>query len=188
MRNHEKKVPSKKGPISKVDKTLLKENRENIIINSIANTSIILMSTMMGAFTQIIVNMTDSMASGIAEVMGGKESGNKISREIKRNLPEVDQKSEAMISDIRKEIYSQMSQKKQEMKLLLSDPAFDVGPKIISEYDFNLPKLSEELDDNALAKYSKLLINEDMRFAEMFKALTEWLSALPKPPEADNQK
>ncbi len=187
MKNHVRKI-STKDSNSKVDNVVLKGNRENAIMNTIANTSIILMSTMMGAFTHAIVNVTDSMASGIAEVMGGKEAADKISGETRRNLPDVDQKTKAMISDIRKDIYLQLKQKKQEMAPFLSDPAFDVGPKIISEYDFNLPKLTEELDDKALVKYSKLLTAEDTRFAQMFKALTEWLSTLPKPPEADNQK
>jgi hypothetical protein len=126
------------------------------IINAMANTSVLLMSTVMGAFTQVIVNATEAMGSGMAEAIGGKEASDKVNQEIKRGLPEVDEKMKAMISDIRKDIYSQMRQKKQELELQLSNPAFEVGPKIIEKYDFKLPKLTQELDDNTLSQYSHL--------------------------------
>jgi hypothetical protein len=158
------------------------------IINAMANTSILLMSTVMGAFTQVIVNATEAMGSGMAEAIGGKEASDKVNQEIKRGLPEVDEKMKAMISDIRKDIYSQMRQKKQELELQLSNPAFEVGPKIIEKYDFKLPKLTQELDDNTLSQYSHLLVSEDARFTKMFKELTEWINSLPKPNGASQQK
>lgn len=135
----------------------------------------------MGAFTQVVVNATGAMASGMAEAMGGKEAGDKVNQEVKHGLPKGDKKMKAMISDIRKDLYSQMRQKRQELEPLLSDPAFEAGPKIIEKYDFKLPKLTQELDDKALSQYSQLLISEDVRFAKMFKELTEWISSLPKP-------
>jgi hypothetical protein len=49
------------------------------------------------------------------------------------------------------------------------------------KYDFNLPKLTQALDDTALSKYSQLLVTEDERFTKMFKELTEWINSLPKP-------
>jgi len=154
---------------------------EDKIIYAMANTSVILMSMMMGAFTQVVGSTMGAMASGMAEALGGKEASDKVDQEIKQGLPEVDGKMKAMISDMRKDIYSQMKQKRQEIKAMLSDPAFEVGPKIIEKYDFNLPKLTQELDDNTLSQYLQLLVSEDSRFAEMFKELTEWINSLPKP-------
>ena len=149
-------------------------------MNCIVNTSIILMGTMMGALTEAMVNVTGAVASGIAGAMDGKETEEKVARDIKQRLPEVDAKMKALIADIRKDIYAQLEQRRREMKPLLADPAFDVGPKIIEKYEFGVPKLTEELDDNTLAQYSQLLVSEDSRFAEMFKELTSWLSSLPK--------
>jgi hypothetical protein len=162
--------------------------REDKIMNAMVNTSVILMSTMMGAFTQVMVSATGAMASGMAEAMGGKEAGNQVNQEIKQKLPEADQKMKAMISDIKKDIYSQMAQKKKDLAPLLSDPAFEEGPKIIEKYDFKLPKLTQELHDNALAQYSQLLANEDPRFAKMFGELAKWLNSLPKPGEQTTTK
>ena len=164
-----------------------KTDRLDKIMNSIVNTSIILMSTMMGAFTQVVVNATSVMASGIAGAMGGDEAGEKVNEEIKQKLPEVDEKMKATISDLRKDIYAQMGQKRKEIEPLLSDPIFEVGPKIIEKYDFKLPKLTQELDDNMLAQYSQLLVSEDPRFTKMFKELTKWINSLPKLPEQTNR-
>jgi F0F1-type ATP synthase membrane subunit b/b' len=154
---------------------------EDKIIYAVANTSVILMSIMMGAFTQVIGSTMGTMASGMAEALGGKEASDKVDQEIKQGLPEVDAKMKTMISDLRKDIYAQMIQKRQELKQMLSDPTFELGPKIIEKYDFNLPKLTQELDDNALTQYSQLLISENADFAKMFKELTEWMNSLPKP-------
>ena len=165
-----------------------KTGRSDEIMNAMVNTSVILMSTMMGAFTQVIVNATGAMASGLAGAMGGEEAGEKVTEEFNQKLPEVDAKMKILISDIRKDLYAQMGQKKKEIEPLLSDPVFEVGPKIIEKYDFKLPKLTRELDDNALAQYSQLLVSEDSRFAKMFRELTEWLNSLPKIPEQTNRK
>jgi hypothetical protein len=154
---------------------------EDKIIYAMANTSVILMSMMMGLFTQVIGSTIGAMASGMSEAIGGKEASDKVDLEIKQGLPEIDEKMKAGISDLRKEIYAQMNQKRQELELVFSDPAFEVGPKIIEKYDFNLPKLTQKLDYDVLSQYSKLLVSEDVRFAKMFKELTEWTNSLPKP-------
>jgi len=178
------KLSNVKNQVAQNDAALQSEtDRGGKIMHAIANTSIILMSTMMDAFTQVMVNTTAAMASGIAGAMGGKEAEAKVNEEVKQELPEVDEKMKAMLSDMKKEIYAQMEQKRKEMESLLFDPVFEVGPKIIEKYDFKLPKLTQELDDNTLAKYSQLLVSEDPCFAEMFKALAEWMNSLPKPPK-----
>lgn len=158
-------------------------DREKEITNSIANSSIILMGTMMGTFAEAMVKATGTMASGMAEAMGGEEAGEKVNKELNEKLPEVDEKMKAMISDMRKDIYAQLEQKRNEIKPLLSDSVFDAGPKIIGKYDFKLPKLTKELDDIALAQYMRLLVSQDPNFLEMFKKLSDWMKTLPKFPD-----
>ena len=159
-------------------------DREKKIMNSIANVSILMMSIMMGAFSELMVNMTGAVASGMAGAVGGEEVEEKVKEEVKQKLPEANEKMKTMVSDIRKDIYVQFEQKRKEIEPFLSDSVFDVGPKIIDKYDFNLPKLTEELDDISLAQYSKLIMTEDPKFGEMFKALTEWMNTLPQSPKS----
>jgi len=156
-----------------------KTSRNEETMNSIINTSIILMSTMMGAFSQVMVSAVGGMASGMAEAMGGKDAEEKITEEFKQKGPEVDEKMKELICDIRKDIYSQMEQKMPESEPLLSNPIFEKGPKIVEKYDFKLPKLTQQLDDNTLAQYSQLLACGDVCFGKLFKELTEWINSLP---------
>ena len=103
--------------------------------------------------------------------------------EFKQELPQVSEKMRAMISDIRKDLYAQMEQKRQEIKPFISDPIFDVGPETIEKYDFGIPKLTEELDDSTLAQYTYLLLSEDATFGELFRALGDWMNSLPEFPD-----
>jgi hypothetical protein len=157
--------------------------RENRIMNAVANTSIILMSTLMDGFSEIIVGAAGAMASGMAEMVGGEEAKKEVETEFKQELPQVSEKMRAMISDIRKDLYAQMEQKRQEIKPFISDPIFDVGPETIEKYDFGIPKLTEELDDSTLAQYTYLLLSEDATFGELFRALGDWMNSLPEFPD-----
>ncbi len=153
------------------------EEREKKIFNCMINSSIILMSSLMGAFSEVMVNAVGSMASGFAEAAGDEERA----RKIKEELPEATQKFMKMISDTRKDIYRQFEQKKKEIKPIVAEPIFDEGPKIVENYDFGLPKLTEELDDLSLASYTQLIVSDDKRFDVMFKDLMNWMNSLPKP-------
>ncbi|MDD1768316.1 MAG: DUF2299 family protein [Methanomassiliicoccales archaeon] len=155
-------------------------DRTQRVMNAITNTSIILMSTLMGGFTQVMMETTGAVASEMAGTMGGEEARDQVDKEFEEKLPEAYEKVKAMISDVRGDIYAQLGQKRKEIEPLISDPVFDLGPKIVDSYDFGLPKLIEELDDDTLARYTQLLIGEDPSFTEMFKELANWMNTLPK--------
>jgi hypothetical protein len=162
-------------------------DRTQKVMNTLTNTSIILMSTLMGGVTQVMMETMGTMASGMAGAMGGEEAGEEVSNEFKQKAPEVDEKMREMISEVRRDVYAQLEQKRQEIEPLLSDAAFDIGPEIVDGYDFGLPKLTEELDDSSLVQYSQLLVGEDPYFTEMFGKLTEWMNTLPKYPDSEKE-
>ncbi len=159
----ERKKPSEtedQVPLSKDETLQGKTNRERKIMNVILNTSIILMSTLMDGLTQIIMDTTGAVASGMAGAVAGEETAEKVNKEFKQKQPEVDEKIRTMISEVRKDVYVQLGQKRKEIEPFLTDPVFDTGPKTTDEYDFRLPKLTEELDDSSLAQYTRLLVSE----------------------------
>ena len=158
-------------------------SREDKIMNTIVNTSILLMSTFMGGFSELMVNVTSEMASGMTEAFAGEEAGKEARQKVKQKLPEVNDKMRAMISDMRKDIYLQMEKTNKEIAPFMTDPVFDVGPQNVDAYDFGIPKLSSRLDDDTLAQYSYLLVSEDAAFAELFGQLMDWLNSLPKAPK-----
>ena len=141
----------------------------------------------MGAFTQVMISSTSAMASGISGALGGKEAEDKVSEDFKHKMPEIDEKMKKLISDIRKDVYAQLNQKIKEVKPILSNPAFDGGLRIVENHDFKLPKLTQELDDNAIAGYIQLIMSEDPTFADTFKQLASWLNSLPQPDDKKKQ-
>lgn len=185
----EKKAPSKIEKQQDNSKFIQGETSQGRkVMNLIANTSIILMSTLMGGFSELMVNTMGTAVSGMAGAMGGEEAEKKVSQEFEQKRPEINEKMTKLISDVRKDIYAQMGQKQEEIEPFLSDPVFYVGPKKVDEYDFNLPKLTEEIDDASLAQYTQLLLSEDANFSELFKTLGDWLNSLPKLPEKTSKE
>jgi len=173
----------KKTPACREKEMTGESERSTRILNTMMNTSIVIMSAMMGGMAQSMVEATGEMASEMVSEMEGEGAGKGIKEELSHKAPEVEEQMKEMISDVRRDIYSQMAQKKMEIEPLISDPAFDLGPEIVERYDFGVPKLTEELDDSSFAVYVQLLTREDQRFSEMFQHLTDWLNSLPKLPD-----
>ncbi len=166
----------------------IESSRENKIMNTIVNTSILLMGTLMGGLGELMVNVTGELASGMTEAFAGEKAGKEAREKVKQKLPEVNDKMREMISSMRKDIYLQMEQKNKEIAPFMADPVFDLGPQKVDSYDFGIPKLTERLDDDTLAQYTYLLISEDATFAELFGQLMEWLNKLPKEPKDTENK
>jgi hypothetical protein len=163
-------------------------SRADKIMNTIVNTSILLMSSFMGGFNELVVNVTSEFASGMTEAFAGEESGKEAREKVKQKLPEVNDKMRTMISDIRKDIYLQMEEKNKEIVPFMADPLFDLGPQKVDAYDFGIPKLSSRLDDDTIAQYSYLLASKDANFAELFGQIIDWLNSLPKAPKDTENK
>lgn len=162
-----------------------KSSRESKIMNAVANTSIILMSTLMDGFSEIMIGAAGAMAAGMAETFGDEKSKEEAEKEIEQKLPQVSDKMRSMISEMRKDLYEQMEQKRKQIKPFISDPIFDIGPQTIEKYDFGMPKLTQELDDNTIAQYTYLLMSEDAKFGELFSSLGEWMNKLPQVPNKE---
>jgi hypothetical protein len=165
---------------SKAKRSLKGTERETQILNSIINTTVILTSLLMGSFASAMTNAAGAMAAGMAGALGGDKAEAEVKAELKQKQPEIDDKMIAMVAEVRRDLYAQREQKQKEIGALISDSKFDLGPTIIAKYDFSLPKLTVELDDQALAQYTKLLVTGDPTFAEMFKELGDWMLSLQK--------
>ena len=87
-------------------------NREKEIMNAVINTSIILMSTLMGGLAEVVAEAAGTMVSEIAEIAGGEKAIEEAEKEFKQELPQVSEKMRSMISQMRKDLYEQMEQKK----------------------------------------------------------------------------
>ena len=125
------------------------------IMNLMLNSSVIMMSAMTSGLTKAMIIVSSAMASGMAGALGGKEAGDKAGKKTMEEMPKADEKVRTAVSGMRKSLAAQLESKSKQIKPILSNPAFDAGPKIVERYDFELPKLTEELDDETLAKYAR---------------------------------
>jgi hypothetical protein len=153
--------------------------RTRRIMNTLANTGIIMMVTLMDGFAQTMIDAAGAMA----QAMSGEEDVDRAPEEMERNAPEAKEQMMGMVSQMRQQLYEQMAQKAEEIMPLLSDRIFDKGPEIVDVYEFGLTRLTEELDDETVAEYAKLLVQEDKYFTEMFGELTAWMNGLPQLPK-----
>jgi DNA-binding transcriptional MerR regulator len=141
--------------------------RNKKIMNLIANTNIILLSTLED-LADLMMDSMGAVAAGIAEAID----------EVEQDPPEANEKVKAVVSNVRQDVYRQMKQKKDSIEKYLPDPRFDDALKIVDAYEFKLPKLTEELDEATLTAYLQLLISENPKFNEMFKKLTTLMNEM----------
>jgi hypothetical protein len=165
------------GLMTEEENSQSKTVRNKKIMNLIANTNIILLSTLEDLADSMMDTMS-AVASGIARTIGGEAE--KEVAEVEQEPPEVNEKIKAVVSDVRQDVYLQMEQKRGNIEPLLPDPRFDDALKIVDAYEFKLQKLTEELDEETLTAYLQLLITEDPKFNEMFTKLTTLMRAMQK--------
>lgn len=161
-------------------------DREKKILNTMVNSSILIMSTVMGVSGATMAKVTGAVASGMAEALE-EGQGAKVAGEVEAKLPEATEEMRRMVSDMRRDMYAQMGKKMAEIRPQLADPVFDGGPRIVEKHDFGIPPLTEELDDAQLAEYARMMAAEDPKFLEMFKELTGWMNTLLKMPGKDEK-
>lgn len=164
-------------------------DRTNQILNITTNSAILLMGTMLGGMTDMIGNMGKAMAGGMTSAIAGEEEGKRVTKEIdkkiKKDAPEANAKIAEMIRDMKSQMDTQFEAKKAQIIPLIKDPVFDKGIEIVNKYDFKMPKISEKLDNETLAKYLILLKSSDPNTTEMFKEIMTWMNTLPKPKEEE---
>ena len=149
--------------------------RNKKIVNLIANTNIILLSTLED-LADLMMDSMGAVAVGIADAIDG-EVGKDV-YEAEQEPPEVNEKVKAVVSDVRQDVYRQMEEKQVSIEKYLPDPRFDDALKIVDAYEFKLPKLTEELDEASLTAYLQLLLDENPKFNEMFKKLTTLMNEM----------
>ncbi len=145
------------------------------IINTVLNVSVIMMVSLMDGMTDMMMGMTGAMAGAF----GGEEA----EEEVQEAIPEAKAKVREMISEVRTDYRAKVQARLDEIEELIVDPAFDAGPEIVDIYEFGLPMLTEELNDEEIEQYVRLLVQEDKYFTEMFGELTRWMGTLPELPK-----
>lgn len=166
---------------NKAPPELSNQSREAKIMNVICNTTILLMSIMTEAFTSMFTKLSKEMITAITTVLDApadtiKEINGKTNI-IKNELPK---QIRQQLLALKKDVTVQMKEKKEKFASLIDDKSFDGGIEIVERYNFNLPKLSCDLDERSLLGYMILLQQNDEQCTKMFQELLEWMKDLPQ--------
>ena len=142
------------------------------LTNLLVNHCVIAMSSMMSGMTKVMSQVPGRGGAG--------SSPQHVSPEMEDALEQASQRMKEMVSGVQKGIRAQIDQQRGMLSSMMSDPSLDRGIEIAERYDFGLPKLTQELDEASLSRYSELLVQQDARLLQMLKELADWMETLPK--------
>jgi len=160
------------------------ENRETKILNVLCNTSILLMTIMTEAFSEMFTTISKEMMTAVATGLGAPEDATKKIDALHQQLPDHLRKE---LITMKNDLAKHLMEKKAELSPLLADPIFDQGVAIVERTPFSLPLLTQDLDEHSLLGYLTLLQTNDPRATTMLKELLEWMNSLPQPEKKEKK-
>jgi hypothetical protein len=158
------------------------QGRETKILNVISNTSILLMSILTETFTDVFTKLSKEMITAITTGIGTPANTIKeIYGEAEKIQNEFPKQIREQLLAMKTDITTQMREKKDALASIIADRRFDEGIAIVERYNFNLPKLSCDLDERSLLGYLALLQDNNGQCTKMFEELLKWMKNLPQP-------
>jgi hypothetical protein len=159
-------------------------DRETKILNVMCNISILLMSLVTEAFSDLFTGIAEGMVQAISANLNPSEENIKERtgeiQDLETKIPR--QFREQMIT-MKTDIQKQIQERKQDILALIADPVFDKGIAIAEHYNTRLPRLTQDLDELSLLSYIALLKENDPQCTKMFQELMEWMKTVPQPPK-----
>jgi len=152
-------------------------DREGKILNLLCNTSLVLMTMLTEAVSQMFTTIGKGMMDALSTCVGGSANASIDLDDLEKQIPE---KLRTELMTMKKDLQQQFYAKKHEIGTFLADPRFDTGIGIVERTQLPLPKLTEDLDERSLFAYLALLQTEDAKVSAMFKELFEWMNSLPQ--------
>jgi hypothetical protein len=154
------------------------EDRETKILTLLSNISLLLMTLLTEAFTDMFTNLSQDLITALTSSTSVIDDTTKNINDLQKKIPHHIQEE---LRTIKTDLTRQLNEKRQELEPILADPRFDQGLTIVERTPLHLPKLTQELDDQTLLSYLLLLQTNDPRFTPMFQELLEWMKTLPQP-------
>jgi hypothetical protein len=158
------------------------EDRETKILNVLCNTSILLITLMTEAFSEMFTNISKEMMTSVATGLGAPEEATKNIDALHQQLPDHLRKE---LITMKKDLTRQLMEKRAELSPILANPIFDQGVTIVERTSLPLPLLTQDLDEHSLLGYLALLQTDDPQATTMLKELLEWMNTLPQPEKKE---
>ena len=158
------------------------ENRETKILNVLCNTSILLMTIMTEAFSEMFTNISKEMMTAVATGFGAPEDATNKIDALHQQLPDHLRKE---LMTMKNDLTKHLIEKRKELSPILANPIFDHGVAIVERTPLSLPLLTQDLDEHSLLGYLTLLQANDPQVTTMLKELLEWMNTLPQPEKKE---
>ena len=159
-------------------------DRETQLFNLLTNTSLLLMSMMTEAFSELFTTLAQEFFHALNTQLITNDNEIKNLDELTQNIPERLKKE---IISMKQDLANQFKEKRQTLNLLLSDPRFNTGFVIVQDTPYHLPKLTQDLTETQLLSYLALLQTNDASVTRLFQKLLEWMNTLPQPEDTHKQ-
>jgi hypothetical protein len=153
-------------------------DRESKILNVMLNTSVLLMALMTDAFSDVFAKMASGMTQAIATGFGDAEKEPNTKKNMQQVETEFPKQMITQILQMKTDMKKQLRAKKDEIERKIADPKFDSGITIAEQYNFGVPNLTSDLDEQSLLKYIVLLKAQDARCTRMFQELMDWMKTI----------
>jgi transcriptional regulator of met regulon len=159
-------------------------DRETQLFNLLTNTSLLLMSMVTEAFSEMFTTLAQEFLHAFSTQLLTNDNEIKNLDELTQNVPQSLKKE---LISMKQDLATQFKEKKQTLSLLLSDPRFDTGFVIVKDTPYHLPRLTEDLTETQLLSYLALLQANDSSVTTLFQKLLEWMNTLPQPEDKNQQ-
>lgn len=157
-------------------------DRETKILNVISNTSILMMAMLTEIFSDTFSKLAAEMVQVVTTSLASTEEETKERRETMNGLTtELPKQMIKQVSELKADFTTQLKERKEEIGKMIVNPVFDQGIAIAEQYDFGIPRLTQELDERSILQYIALLKGNHPECITMVQHLIEWMNNLPKP-------
>lgn len=136
------------------------------------------MASLTEAFSEVFGTFSKEIIGTLTTSLGATEQDAKEFDDLQKTFPATFRDE---LLAMKKDIITQMNEKKTELGPLLVDPLFNKGISIVEHSPRNLPRLTEDLSERSLFTCLALLQTNDPAFTTMFQELLEWMNSLPQP-------
>ncbi len=158
--------------------------RDEKVENLVTNFSMIMLGMFEGVFAAMATGLATALtktADALADSLGPGENPRK-SKEAAAGAPEaeVSAKLDEVFSSLRKEVAEGFSNKGNEFRAFIRDPAFDAGVRIVESHRLKLPPLTARLSDSDLAGYVSMIQSGDPETVKMMQELGDWQKTTPR--------
>ena len=162
------------------------KDRDRKVRNLLLNYPLLLMVSLESVFAELAANLGEAVAAGGAamarsltgDATSDPDEPTKGTAEAEVS-PEIKAEVRKMFAEVRAKMQSDYSEDGRRFRGFIANPAFDEGVEIVDRHDLGLPRLTDRLADEDMARYALMLGAQNPELMSMLRELSEWQEKVP---------